>query len=126
MNIKSISIWSLSGLLALVFLMAGTAKVTGSEQMVQNFQHMGLPLTMMFLIGAAEIAGAIGLLLPSLAPFASLGLTAIMAGAIGTHVLMGDFTGAMVPATLTILTIIVGIVRREPLEKLLKQFKLQH
>ena len=40
MNIKSLSTWSLTLILSAMFLMAGSAKVSGAEQMVQNFQHM--------------------------------------------------------------------------------------
>jgi len=87
-------LWVAQGLVAAAFLMAGSMKLTvPAEQLATQMPWvsgaMG-PFTK--LIGAAEIAGALGLVLPSmtriqprLTVFAALGLSLLMAGAAGTH-----------------------------------------
>ena len=93
--------WTLQILLALVYLGAGGAKLsTPAEKLRANPQ---MAWTNDFsdraiqAIGAAEVAGAIGLvapaatgILPILTPAAGAGLAALMLGAAGTHVSRGE------------------------------------
>ena len=72
-------------LLALAFLAAAVAKLTGNEMMVANFARFGYPLWFMYFVGVAEIAGAIGLLLKPTAVWAAVCLGVLMLGAVGTH-----------------------------------------
>ena len=91
-----IAFWIVSGLVALVFLAAGLMKVTRpKEALVAS----GLAWTEAFteptvkVIGAAEVLGAIGIVLPALtgfapilSPIAASALALVMVGAIVVHV----------------------------------------
>jgi putative oxidoreductase len=69
-------------LLAAFFVFgAAVPKLTGSHQMVQEFGLIGAGQWFRYLVGTAELAGAIGLLTPWLAGLAAAGLAADMAGA---------------------------------------------
>jgi uncharacterized membrane protein YphA (DoxX/SURF4 family) len=87
----------LSGLAALAFLASGGFKLTGSEEAIANFERFGFGAGFMYFIGAAEVAGAIGLFLPRLAPVAAGGLTLVMAGAASMHI-QNDPLAQAVPA----------------------------
>ena len=87
-------LWTLQILLALAFLAAGTMKLTQpkprlAERMkwVEDFSESNIKL-----IGAAEVLGALGLVLPQwtgiipwLTPLAAAGLAVLMIGAAATH-----------------------------------------
>jgi len=91
-----IAFWIVSGLVTLVFLAAGLMKVTRpKEALVAS----GLEWTEDFteptvkVIGAAEVLGAIGIVLPALtgfapilSPIAASALALVMVGAIVVHV----------------------------------------
>ena len=81
-----IATWVVSGLLTALYLFAGSGKVTGAAEVVENFTRYGHSDAFRMFIGAAEISGAIGLWIPRLAFWAALGLIVIMLGAIYTHI----------------------------------------
>lgn len=81
---RSIVSWVLIVLLALVFLASAALKLTGVA--TPMFAHWGYPAWFAKLIGVFEFVGAIGLLVPRATRYAILGLTAIMFGAVYTHV----------------------------------------
>ncbi len=70
-------------------------------------------------IGGAEVAGALGLILPAvtgvavwLVPTAAIGLVVLMAGAVRRHFMIGEgLKGSMPALTLGILALIVAIGR---------------
>lgn len=77
----------ISFLLGLAFLAAGGMKFTSPQEMLTNFANWGYPNGFHFVVGAAEVAGAIGLFLRPVAKYAALLLGVVMLGAFGTHVL---------------------------------------
>jgi len=87
----------LAAVLGLVFLFAGGSKLSGQEAMIEAFAHFGLPTWFMYVTGALEVAGAIGLQIPKLATYAAGGLLLIMFGALGSHLLVDPVQQA-VPA----------------------------
>ncbi|SMG48010.1 DoxX-like family protein [Marivirga sericea] len=109
---KNIIGWILAVVLALAFVMAGGVKLSGQAEMIQNFEKWGLPIRAMYLIGGAEILGAIGILIPKTRFLAVLGLLGLMLGAIGTHLLNGE---AFIPPL--VLLILLGALTwiRKPL-----------
>jgi uncharacterized membrane protein len=115
MNTKTKNIigWILAVILALAFLGAGGTKLSAQAEMVQNFEKWGLPTMAMYLIGVAEILGAIGMLIPKTRFLAVLGLMGLMLGAIGTHILNGE---AFIPPL--VLLILLGALAwiRKPLK----------
>jgi uncharacterized membrane protein YphA (DoxX/SURF4 family) len=90
-----IAFWIVTGLLAVVFLAAGAMKLARPKQALAT---SGLAWVEDFtsgpvkLIGAAEVLGAIGLVLPPLlgiapvlSPIAAIALAALMIGAVVVH-----------------------------------------
>lgn len=72
-------------MLALPTGAAGAAKLIGSPELHKSFAAMDLPMWFGYFIGAAELAGAIGLLFPPLAVLAATYLLPIMVGATYYH-----------------------------------------
>jgi hypothetical protein len=79
-----------------------------------------IPLGFIYFIGVAEIAGAIGLILPgvlhirrSLTPLAALGLVPIMTGATVVTIEGGMAAGALVPLVIGIIAAAVAYGRRD-------------
>ena len=79
------ALWALQTLLALVFAMAGLAKVGGDPAMVEMFATIGVGQWFRYVVGALEISGAVGVLIPRLSGPAALGLVCLMAGAALTN-----------------------------------------
>jgi uncharacterized membrane protein YphA (DoxX/SURF4 family) len=75
-------VWTGQILLAAFFVVdAGLPKLTGSPSAVQEFGLIGAGQWLRYLVGTAELVGAIGLLTPWLGGLAAAGLAADMAGA---------------------------------------------
>ena len=97
----NIGLWVAQALLAAMFLMAGSTKLmSGSAELVA----MGMgwaenaPLLLIKFIGLAEVAGGLGLILPSatrimphLTKWAAAGLCIVMVLAAGVHIVRGEF-----------------------------------
>ncbi len=113
------ALWIVQGLLALLFLFAGSMKLLVPIQMLSA--QMPLPLPGLFLkfIGLAEVAGAIGLILPGLlrirpmlTPVAASGLVIIMSGATVVTLAGGEVAPALVPLVVGLLCAAVAYGRR--------------
>jgi uncharacterized membrane protein YphA (DoxX/SURF4 family) len=112
------ALWILQWLLALVFLFAGGIKlVLPIEEMTKQ---MPLPLPGLFLrfTGVVEVLGAIGLILPwllrirpGLTPLAAAGLAIVMIGATVYTLAAGDFTAALIPLVVGLLSAFVAYSR---------------
>jgi len=74
---------------ALVFLAAGAAKLAAPAPVVETFARFGFGKGFLMLVGVVEVAGAIGLFLPRLAPLAAAGLALVMVGAIVVQAMHG-------------------------------------
>jgi putative oxidoreductase len=70
-------------LIALAYTASAAAKLTGAA--IPMFAHWGYPAWFATLIGALELIGAVGLLIPRTTRYAVLWLTVIMFGAAYTH-----------------------------------------
>jgi putative oxidoreductase len=68
-------------LLAAVFTVAAVPKLADAHSATVMFSQIGVGQWLRYLVGTAELAGAIGLLIPRLAGLAAAGLAADMAGA---------------------------------------------
>ena len=94
----NISLWIAQTLLAAFFLMAGVVKFTTSIEAQREMEwakHVSEEL--IYFVGAVEILGALGLLLPAilkikpiLTPLAALGLAVVMVLAIALNVSIGE------------------------------------
>lgn len=104
-----VGLWVTQALLALTFLGAGATKLTAplAQLQAQMPWVAGSMGSLVRLIGAVELAGALGLVLPAatrikpgLTPLAALGLLAVMTLAAATHLSRGE--APMVPVNLVL------------------------
>jgi DoxX-like family len=112
-------LWTIQSVLALLFLFAGVVKLaTPAAELAQQS-----PLQPWFLklIGLAELAGGLGLVLPGLlrirrglTPLAAAGLTIIMVGATILTAAAGQLGPALFPAVVGLLTAFVAYKRWQP------------
>jgi uncharacterized membrane protein YphA (DoxX/SURF4 family) len=117
----NITLWIVAAVLALAFLGAGAMKLT---QPKEKLAASGMGWTESFspgavkAIGAAEVLGALGLILPALTgiatflvPLAATGLVLIMVGAIITHLRRKEGQMVVVNVILGALALFVAIGR---------------
>ena len=88
---------ALSALLSLMFLMPASFKLLNVGIAVQHFTTWGIPFWMMHVIGASELAGAIGLLVPRTRLAAAYALFLLMVGGLLTHLTHGEYLFALIP-----------------------------
>ena len=121
----NVFLWIVAGVLAAVFLGAGTMKVTQERRKL--LANPNLKWTQDFsagtikLIGTAELLGALGLILPAvldvapvLVPLAATGLAVLMLGAAITHARRKEPQAIVINAVFLILALVVAIFRFGP------------
>lgn len=95
----NIALWIAQGLLALMFLMAGSTKALQYEKAKASMPFVKeSPKGLVTFIGVAEMLGAVGVVLPLLVglpailtPLAAGGLTLVMLLAAGYHLKRGEY-----------------------------------
>ena len=115
-----VALWVIQGLLAVAFLGAGAMKLSQpKEKLAQNMgwvEDFSQPAVR--LIGAVEVFGAVGLVLPALTgilpwltPLAALGLVLTMVGAALTHLRRKEYGNIAVNVVLLVLAAFVAYGR---------------
>lgn len=103
-----------SALLALAALGSGAAKLTKQPKLVEQLGGLGVPMAWLPRLAAAEIAGAVGLLVGlKVAPLgiaAGVGLVLYFVGAVSAHLRKGDKNIAP-PAMLALLSVAAVVLR---------------
>ncbi len=84
---KIILTWTLSIIGAVLFLLAGSGKFSFSGNLYDNFIDWGYNGTILILVGISEVLGGILLLWPARRGYGIFLLSAVMLGAIVTHLL---------------------------------------
>jgi uncharacterized membrane protein YphA (DoxX/SURF4 family) len=102
----TVATWVGRALLALVFLGAGGAKLAGDPAMVGMFDQIGSGQWLRYLVGALEVAGGIGVLVPRVSPLAATGLGLLMVGATVTNLTVLDTP----PWSTLALLVVAGLV----------------
>ena len=117
---RNVTLWVIQGLLAALFLFAGSMKLILPIEAMAG--PVSLPGWFLRFIGVAEVAGAIGLILPwltriqpRLTPVAASGLVVIMSGATVITVLGGPAATAAVPFVVGLLAATVAYARWQTL-----------
>ncbi|NEA31304.1 DoxX family protein [Streptomyces sp. SID13031] len=121
----NVFLWIVAGVLAAFFLGAGFTKLSQSKAKLGENPQMGwtkdFSAGTLKLIGAAEVLGALGLILPGafdiapiLVPLAASGLAIIMAGAIITHARRKEYPVIGINTIVLILALVVAIFRFGP------------
>lgn len=113
------TLWVMQALLALIFLAVGSMKLMVPVEMLIAQMPVKLPGLFVQFIGVAEIAGALGLILPGLlrirpflTPLAACGLVIIMIGATVVTLIGGDVVSALTPLVLGLLATFIIYGRR--------------
>lgn len=109
----TIVLWALQAALAAMFAGGGLAKVTGSPEMVDMFAQIGAGQWLRYLVGALELAGAAGLLIPRLAGAAALGLVGLMLGATVTNLFILNVGPALSVGLLLVASLIAWLRRAQ-------------
>jgi len=117
---KNIALWVLQVLAAGMFLMAGSGKLAGSEQMTATFNTIGLGQWFRYFTGGIEVLSAVLLLIPSLSGIGALLMVGTMIGAVATHLFI--LGGTAIPAAvLLVVTAIIAFGRREQITNLINR-----
>jgi putative oxidoreductase len=103
---RRIGLWILSGLVALVFIGAGGAKLAGAVVMVELFDKVGLGQWFRYFTGLLEVAGGLGLLMSRWAFQSAVLLAVVMVGAFIAHVTVVGGS----PAAAVVLFVLTGII----------------
>ena len=111
----SIAIIVLSALLAVAFLGSGSLKLVAAKQSLQMRDQLHVGAQLWRLVGALEVAGAVGLaagfVVPVLGIAAAVGLALLMVGGIVAHARAQDVRNAG-PATLLLMLAVATVVVR--------------
>lgn len=115
----NIALWIIQILLAALFAFAGGMKlISPIEEMTKQ---MAMPGWFLRFIGVAEVAGAIGLVVPwlvgirpMLTPLAAVALALIMIGAVVVTLMIGDVLSALIPFVVGLLLGWVAYCRWRP------------
>ena len=91
-RLKTLGIWLLQILLAVVLVGPGMQKFT-SPAWERMFRTWGYPDHFYLVIGAIEVAAGIGLLVPKVASASAITLMVVMAGAAVTQITVGGRNG---------------------------------
>ncbi|WP_257455965.1 DoxX family protein [Archangium lipolyticum] len=109
---KKVGVWVATVLLAVAFLGAGSAKLTGVAPGPENFARWGYPLWFLYVTGAIEVLAALLLLVPRTATLGAGLAAGTMVGAVLTHLKAGEASHVVSPLVLLSLAVIVGLARR--------------
>jgi uncharacterized membrane protein YphA (DoxX/SURF4 family) len=113
----NVLLWILQALLAMLFMFAGVMKFV--MPVAEMTKQIALPGLFLHFIGACEILGAIGLVLPGilrirtgLAPLAAAALVIIMIGATAVNLKLGQRGAALTTVIVGLLLVFVAYNRR--------------
>lgn len=113
-------VWILQVLLAVVFLATGVLKLAQPKEKLREQMRWveGFSQDAIRAIGAAEVLGALGLVLPGLldvatwlTPLAAVGLVLVMAGAVATHLRLKEWPMVAANVVLAALALVVAWAR---------------
>jgi uncharacterized membrane protein YphA (DoxX/SURF4 family) len=120
----NVVVWIATGVLAAMFLMAGLMKLTKTKaELVEAGQGWAgdLPDSVVQLIGVAEVAAVLGLIVPGafdivtwLVPAAAIGLGALMVGATATHTRRREYPNVAMNVVLLAVAVFVAVERIGP------------
>jgi uncharacterized membrane protein YphA (DoxX/SURF4 family) len=107
----TVLLWACTLQLVLVFARAGTAKFSDTSGWATAFDEWGYPRWFRMLVGLAELAGALLLLVPRLAVHGCALIAAVMLGAMATHIMHGDPAGVTHEVFPLVLALLVAALR---------------
>lgn len=117
-RMRSVTLWTIQGALALLFLLVGGIKLILPTSVLLAQVALPLPIWFIRFIGVIEVAGALGLILPQLTrikpfltPLAACGLALEMIGAVIVSVIAMGVIPALMPLIVGLLALFVAYGR---------------
>jgi uncharacterized membrane protein YphA (DoxX/SURF4 family) len=120
-SVGNVVLWVVQALLAAFFVYSGL--MLFGDGVIDKFDEIGVGQWLRYVTGALEIAGAIGLVIPRLCGLAALGLSGVMAGAVVTELFLLAEGGAVLPAVLLVVCLVVAFLRRDTILELLARLR---
>ena len=113
-SVRSIIAWILQVILTVIFIKPAFDKLRNLDGTLKMFGGLGLPAVLGAVVGAAELLGGIGLLIPRTVRPAAIGLIIIMIGALVMHAtkIPGGIAGGAFAGALLLGLIVVALLRR--------------
>ena len=110
------AVWAIGILLAIVFVYAGISKLGGpsASGWAGRLARWGYPPYARYFIGALEILGGLGVLIPRCRRAAAAILAAAMIGALCTHAAYGELSRFIPPLVLGGLAFLLYLSRSRP------------
>jgi len=106
-RLRSALLYSTTAFLSLTYASSSVFKFSD----LHHFDRYGYPPWFCLAIGVLEAGGAAGLWVPRLAAYVAFLLAAEMAGAVVTHLRIGERANALFPLALLFMLIMVGAAR---------------
>lgn len=117
MKTRNILYWAATGLVAAAFTAGGFANVTRAAPVVATLDALGYPAYLASILGVCKLLGALALVapgLPRLKEWAYAGIVFNMAGAVVSHLFVGDAPDTLLaPVILMALALISWALRPE-------------
>jgi hypothetical protein len=113
---RKVIYWATTGVLALLSLFAAFTYLSGSQEAVTGFAHVGYPQQLRVILGIAKLAGALALVapgIPTLKEWAYAGFTFAWVAAAVAHYMAGDGPQAAFPLVLLAILAVSYVTRPE-------------
>ncbi|MEU8074453.1 DoxX family protein [Catellatospora citrea] len=117
--------WTGQVLLGLFFIAVSVPKYLPGFEAPAGFVDVGLGTWFVYFVGACELAGGVGLLIPRLSGAAAIGLVGLMTGAtiMNLFVLPGAASNAYLSGALIVVFVLIARVRAPYTRALLDTFR---
>ena len=108
-RLRRVALWACVIVLAAAFVLVGASKLRGpsAARWSERFAHWGFPTAAPYVVGALEVLGGLGLLIPRSRRAAAATLIFLMTGALLTHLLNGEAMRVIPPLVLGGLAFVV-------------------
>lgn len=110
---RSMAVWTLQILLAVLFLLQAWMKLSGSSTWIVRFQRWGYPEHFYLVVGVIELLGAVALVVPRLTRIGAGALTVVMFGAAATHLIHREPQAVTAVVLIALLSIIFYVRRSQ-------------
>jgi uncharacterized membrane protein YphA (DoxX/SURF4 family) len=98
--------------LGVVFLGVGISKLAGMAWIIETFRAWGYPAWFRYAIGLTETLAGVLVLVPATRALGASMIAVVMVGAVGTHVVAGQWSFVPVPVvTLALALLLVSALR---------------
>jgi len=124
-RVLSFAGWTLQVLLGAFFVFVSVPKLTLNPEVVAGFSALGAGHWFIYFVGACELAGGIGLMIPRLSGLAATGLVGLMIGATVTNLFLlpGMASGAVVTVALGMAFAFIARLRARQTRALIRGLK---